>query len=68
VLDLVRLDAAEARHRGLREPRRDADAQLSGDQLQQRPARRLVEHVEPARDKRRQVGFRGRGEAVDDLG
>ena len=47
MLDLVRRDVAEARDRGLRQPRRDADAQLAGDELEERPARRLVEDVEP---------------------
>ena len=40
--------------RGLGEPRRDADAQRAGDQLEQRPAAGGIERVEPAADERRQ--------------
>ena len=48
-LDLLRVLAAERRGRGLGEPRRDADAQSAGDELDQRPAPGLVERIEPAR-------------------
>ena len=50
-----RLLVAERGDRGLGEPRRDADAQAAGDELEQRPAAGLVERVEPARELRRAV-------------
>ena len=56
-LDLVGVLAAERRHRGFREPRRDADAQRAGDEFQERPSPRFVEGVEPARELRRQLGL-----------
>ena len=55
LLDLVGRQVAQRRKRGLGKPRRDADAQRAGDQLEQRPASGLVELVEPARQQRRQV-------------
>ena len=67
-LDLVRLLVAERGGRGLGEPRRDADAQAAGDELEQRPAAGLVERIEPARKLRRQLGLAERGEGFDDGG
>ena len=66
--DLVRVLAAEGGDGGLRQPRRDADAQRAGDQLEQRPAAGRVERIEPARELRRQLGFAERGEREDDGG
>ena len=54
--------AAKRRRRGLGEPRRDADAQAAGDELQQRPAAGLVERVEPACELRRQLRLAERGQ------
>ena len=67
-LDLVGVLAAERGSRGLGEPRRDADAQAAGDQLEQRPAAGLVERIEPARELRRQLRLAERGERFDDVG
>ena len=67
-LDLVRLLVAERRDRGLGEPRRHADAQRAGDELQQRPAPGLVERIEPGGELRRELGFAERGEGGDDVG
>ena len=67
-LDLVRLLVAERRDRGLRKPRRHADAQRAGDELQQRPAPGLVERIEPGGKLRRQLGLAERGEGGDDVG
>ena len=67
-LDLVGLLVAERRDRGLGEPRRHADAQRAGDELQQRPAAGLVERVEPGGELRGQLGFAERGERGDDVG
>ncbi len=64
-LDLLRVLAAERGDRGLGEPRRDADAQAAGDELEQRPAAGLVERVEPARELRRQLRLAERGERLD---
>ena len=66
-LDLLRVLVAERGDRGLGEPRRNADAQGAGDELEQRPAPGLVEHVEPARELRRQLRLAERRERVDDL-
>ena len=62
-LDLVGVLAAERGGRGLGEPRRDADAQAAGDQLEQRPAAGLVERVEPARELRGQLRLAERATA-----
>jgi hypothetical protein len=51
-LDLVRLLFAERRRGGFRQPRGDADAEPTGDELEQRPAAGLVERIEPARELR----------------
>jgi hypothetical protein len=67
-LHLVRLVAAERRHRRLGEPRGDADAQFPRDELEERPAPGLVERVEPAGDAGGQVALRGVGEPLHDLG
>ena len=67
-LDLVRLLAAERGGGGLGEPRRHADAQAAGDELEQRPAPGLVERVEPARELRRKLRFAERRERLDHLG
>ena len=44
-----RIEGLGQRHPG--EPRRDADAQAAGDQLEQRPAAGRVQPVEPAGDQ-----------------
>jgi hypothetical protein len=67
-LDLVGLEPAEARHRGLGEAGRDADAQLARDELQKRPAAGFVEGIEPAGEQGRQVDLVGRRKPLDDLG
>ncbi len=59
---------AECRDRGLGEPRRHADAERAGDELQQRPAPGLVERVEPSRELCRQLRLAERCERGDDLG
>ncbi len=66
--DLLRILAAERRDRGLGQPRRDADAQAAGHELDQRPAPGLVERIEPARELRRQLRLAERGERFDDGG
>ena len=68
LLDLGHLLAAEARQRLLGEPRRDADAQAAGDELQKREAAGGVEPVEPALDKPRPVKPRGGLKRLDDFG
>ena len=67
-LDLVGLDAAELSDSRLGEPRRDADAQLPGDQLEERPAPGFVESVDPACDPSRQVALARGREGLDHLG
>ena len=66
--DVVRVRRPERRDRGLGEPRRNADPQAAGDELDQRPAPGLVERVEPARELPRQLRLTERGEGVDDGG
>ena len=56
LLDAIELDAAPFGERGLGEPRRDADPQRAGDELQQRPAAGRVERVEPRREMRPDLG------------
>ena len=68
VLDLVGRDVAEARHGGLGEPGRDADAQLPGDQLEERPAPGLVEAAEPVGDEPGQLNLARRRQPLDHLG
>ena len=65
-LDILRIGGAQRRDRGFGEPRRNADAQAAGDELDQRPAAGLVERIEPARELRRQLGLAERGERFDD--
>ena len=67
-LDLLHVLVAERGGRGLGEPRRDADAQRAGDELEQRPAAGLVERVEPARELRRQLRLAERGDGRDHIG
>jgi hypothetical protein len=68
MLDLVRVEVAEARDRRLGETGRDADPELAGDQLEERPAADLVQSVEPGRDEARQLGLAGGCEALNHLG
>ena len=67
-LHLVRLFCAQRRNRGFGKPRRDADAQRAGDELEQRPARGLVERIEPGGKLRGQLGFAERRQCGDDMG
>ena len=67
-LDFLRVLVAERADGGLGEPRRDADAQAAGDELDQRPAPGLVERIEPARQLSRQLRLAERGEGLDDGG
>ena len=66
-LDLVRVLVAERGRRGLGEPRRDADAQRRGDELEQGPAAGLVERVEPARELTGELRLAEGGERLDHL-
>ena len=47
LLDAIDLDTAPLGQRGLGEPRRNADAQAAGDELEERPAAGRIERVEP---------------------
>src|SRR5205807_4856088 len=67
LLDPVELDAAPVGERSLGEPRRDADPQRTGDQLQQRPAAGRVERVEPRREMRADLGAAGALQGGNDL-
>ena len=67
LLDVVGRVRPKRRDGGLGEPGRDADAQGSGDQLQQRPAADLVERIEPAGDDAGQRHLAGRRQDGDDL-
>ena len=68
LLDVVGGATADLGHRRLGEAGGDADAQRTGDELQQRPAAGLVEPVEPSGDEGRQAEFADRGEAEHDGG
>ena len=65
-LDIGERYAGPLRKRGLGEPRRDTDAERSGQELQQRPAPSGVEPVEPARQQRRHLHRQGRLHRLDD--
>ena len=67
-LDVVRVLAAERADGGFGQPRRHADAQAAGDELEQRPAPGLVERIEPARQLLRQLRLAERGQRFDDGG
>ena len=67
-LNILRIACAKRSNRGFGKPRRDANAQSAGDELDQRPAPGLVERVEPARQPRRQFGLAEGGEGLDDDG
>ena len=54
LLHIIGLDAADLRQRDLRQPRRDADAQSAGDQLEQCQPHRCIGRIQPARDNPRQ--------------
>ena len=59
LLDLVHLLAGEIGQRLLGQPRRDADTQAPGDELDQRPAPRRIERIEPHRHQPRPLQPRG---------
>ena len=59
LLDMIDRDAAPFGERGLGEPRRDADPQAAGDELQQCPAPGRVERVEPRFEQARNLGAIG---------
>ena len=61
LLDLGQRHAAEVGRRLLGQPRREADAQAAGQQLEQRPAAVGVQGVEPALDQRLRLQPRGAG-------
>ncbi|GMA73897.1 hypothetical protein GCM10025880_03140 [Methylorubrum aminovorans] len=65
LLHRIGLVAAERADCGLGEPGRDADPQVAGDELQERPAPGLVEGIEPARQMLRQRALRGGGQRLD---
>jgi hypothetical protein len=67
-LDFVGIKAAEGGDRGLGKPRRHADAQFAGDELQQRPAPGFIEAVEPPRQLRRQLALAEGGQRRDHVG
>ena len=67
-LNLVRLLVAERGGGGLGQPRRHADAQSAGHELEQRPAPGLVERIKPARQLRGKLRFAERRESFDHLG
>ena len=67
-LDLVGLAPADERRRGLGETGGGADAQLAGDQLDERPASGLVEGVEPARDPGGEIALGGGLQALHHVG
>ena len=64
-LDLLRILVGQRGDGGLGQPRRNADAQAAGDELDQRPAAGLVERIEPARQLLRQLRLAERGEGFD---
>src|SRR5229473_7441889 len=64
---MVELDAAPLRQRGLREPRRDADPQAAGHQLQQGPTPGRIERVEPRREMCPDLRAARGGEGLNDL-
>ena len=68
LLDTVELDTAPFGERGLGEPRRDADPQLAGDELQQRPAPRRIERVEPRLEEPRDLSAGRPFQLFDDFG
>src|SRR6516165_8120422 len=65
-LNLLRVFVAQRSGRGLRKPRRDADSQAAGHELEQRPAPGLVKSIEPTRKLPWQLRFAERGERSDD--
>ncbi len=66
--DRVELLARPFGQRGLGQPRRDADAQAAGDELQQRPAPGRIEPVEPALEDEAGIRARRCRKLGDDLG
>ena len=53
--------------RGLGEPRRDADAERSGEELEQRPALGGIEPVEPMRQEARHLRRHGALQLLHDV-
>ena len=68
LLDVGDVEAGHLGHRRLGEPRRHADAQRAGQQLEQRPAPRGVERVEPGLQPRPQLVAADQGQLGDDVG
>jgi hypothetical protein len=66
--DLVGLDLPELGHCRLGKARRDADPQLASDELDQRPAARLIEGIHPPGDAGGQVALARGRQRLDDLG
>ena len=67
LLDLGDRLVADIGGRLLGEPRRDADAQRAGQQLQQRPAAGRIERIEPALEDRRRLHLGRALQRLDDL-
>ncbi len=68
LFDIGEIDARPLGERGLGEPPRDADAQRPGQELEQRPAARRVERIEPAGKQGRGLGGWRRLQRLDDRG
>ena len=67
LLHLIDRLAADIGDGLLGEPRRDADAQRAGQELQERPASRRIEGVQPALQDGRRLGLRGALQGFDHL-
>ena len=68
LLDVIHLEARHVGHRRLGQPRRDADAHGARQQLQQRPAARRIERVEPGFQPRPQIVAADQRELGNDVG
>ena len=66
LFDIIGIEPAHGGHRRLGEARGDADAQAPGDELQQGPAARLVQRIEPEGELQRQRAFAGLVQLLDD--
>ena len=67
LLDGIDRLVADIGCRLLGQPRRDADAQGAGQELQQRPAAGRIQRVQPVLEDRRRLHFRGALQCIDDL-
>src|SRR5581483_12025687 len=64
--DVMQVLLAKRRDGGLGEPRRDADAQSAGDELDERPAAGFIECIEPPGELCRQLCLTEPGQRLDD--